>query len=281
MPVHVVRTVLALGIALVVGCATNPKEEELPPPKTPKEALDRRIAELQQAAAADASNPTARYVLGNALFDAARYVEAKDAYQAAIRLDPEYAEAYCNMGLCLRLLGQIDDAIAAYDRALELQPDEQTTLTNLIAALRAKGDMRATESHLRKLVELRPDDVLVHSELANVFYQRGAFAEAEAEFTRVIVLDPGMSTDYYNLGACQVELGELDRALTTWLTALAYDPKNASVRKGLAVLYWQRGEFEQAWQAVVDCQTQGIPLDADFLSALQRDSGQAGPETAK
>jgi Flp pilus assembly protein TadD len=268
-------------LVLLAGCAAQSKKEELPPPKTPREALERRITELQQAAAADAGNPSAQYTLGNALFDVARYVEAKDAYQAAIRLKPDYAEAYCNMGLCLRLLGQIDDSIAAYDRALELQPDEQTTLTNLIAAMRTKGDANAAETHLRKLAELRPNDVLVHSELANILFRRGDFAAAAAEFNRVIELDPGMSDDYYNLGACYMQLDDLDEAMTTWLTALAYDAKNASVRKGLAVLYWKRGDFDKAWEAVVDCQTRGIPVDAEFLANLQRDSGQAGPESAK
>lgn len=266
---------------MVAACNTAPKKEELPAPKTPKEALERRIGELQQAAAADTSNPTAQYTLGNALFDAARYVEAKDAYQSAIRLKPDYAAAYCNLGLCLRVLGQVDDAIAAYERALELQPDDQTSLTNLIAALRAKGDIATAEARLRKLAELRPDDAMVHSELANILFKRGDFAAAAVEFQRVIELDPGMSSDYYNLGACYLELDNLDQALTTWLTALGYDGKNASVRKGLAVLYWQRGEYGKSWEAVVDCQKRGIPLDAEFIVSLQRDSGQAGPETTK
>jgi hypothetical protein len=78
-----------------------------------------------------------------------------------------------------------------------------------------------------------------------------------------------------------MEMDNLDEALTTWLTALAYDAKNISVRKGLAVLYWKRGEYDKAWQSVVDCQTRAIPLDPDFIASLQRDSGQSGPETAK
>lgn len=279
---RMVRVIGAVLLAaMLAACNTTSKKEELPPPKTPKEALERRIVELQQAAATDASNPVAQYTLGNALFDAARYVEAKDAYQSAIRLKPDYAAAYCNLGLCLRLLGQVDDAIAAYERALEVQPGETTALTNLIAALRANGDIDSAETHLRKLAELRPDDALVRSELANILFKRGQFAAAAAEFQRVIEIDPGMSGDYYNLGACYVELEDLDRALTTWLTALAYDEKNMSVRKGLAVLYWQRGEFDKAWEAVIDCQKRGIPLDAEFIASLQRDSGQAGPETAK
>jgi tetratricopeptide (TPR) repeat protein len=106
----------------------------------------------------------------------------------------------------------------------------------------------------------------------------GRYQDAATTFKRVIQLDPGMSSDYYNLGLCYLELENYDTALTTWLTALAYNPDNASARKGLAVAYWKRGDYEQAWQAVVDCQTRGIPLDPQFIEQLQQDSGQVGPE---
>ena len=273
-------TTVMFLIVLAAGCATAKKEE---PPKelTPREKQEKLVTDLQQAVQADAGNPELHYKLGNALFDLARYVEAMNAYQKAITLNPEYAAAYCNMGLTLRLLGQLDPAIDTYERAITLEPQDQTSLTNLIAALRAKGDLDTAVTHLQRLAELRPQDVAVRSELANILFRKDDFTGAEKLFKEVIALDPGRSSDYYNLGLCYTELGRLDEALTTWLTALAYDDKNAAVRKGLAVLYWKRGEYDKAWQAVVDCQTRNIPLDPAFMENLQRDSGHAGPEAAK
>lgn len=270
--------ILALALCIGYGCATpGPKEPKAAPP-SPQGA---KILEAQAAVAQDSANPELQYRFGNALFDAGRYAEARRAYEQAVALKPDYAAALCNLGLCLRLLGQTSDAIAAYTRALELEPNDETTLTNLIAAHRALGEHDETIPLLRRLAELRPQDVLVRSELANILFRNGDYAGAEAVFKEVIELDPGMSSDYYNLGLCYLELGNLDEALTTWLTALAYDPNNISVRKGLAVLYWKRGEYEKAWQAVVDCQTRNIPLDPEFMARLQDDSGQIGPDTPK
>ena len=62
------------------------------------------------------------------------------------------------------------------------------------------------------------------------------------------------------------------------LAALAHDPDSPSVNKGLAVVYWRRGDFEQAWNAVVQCRLKGVPLDPEFIAGLQADSGQMGPE---
>ena len=176
------------------------------------------------------------------------------------------------------MLGRPEEALDAYRRSLELEPDDEVTLSNFIAALRAIGDTEASLAALQALALQRPDDALIRSELANLHFRNNNYAAAANAFQEVIRIDPGMSSDYYNLGLCQMELDSLDAALTTWLTAIAYDPDNSSVRKGLAVLYWRREEFDKAWDAVVDCQTRGIPLDADFLVRLRLDSGQFGPE---
>ncbi|MDZ4857812.1 MAG: tetratricopeptide repeat protein [Candidatus Hydrogenedentes bacterium] len=272
-------TPIVFAFTLLAGCAGHSKSNAPDQPLTPREQQARDISALQQSVSANPSNPATHFALGNALFDAQRYAEAKNAYQEAILIRPDYAAAYCNMGLCLRVLGQHEEALDAYHRALELEPNDQTTLANFIAGLRAIGDGDASVAALQKLLSLRPDDALLQSELANLHFRQKNYAAAAIAFQEVIRLDPGMSSDYYNLGLCQMELNELDTALTTWLTAIAYDASNTSVRKGLAVLYWRRGEFDKAWQAVVDCQTRAISLDSDFLASLRRDSGQTGPES--
>jgi tetratricopeptide (TPR) repeat protein len=104
------------------------------------------------------------------------------------------------------------------------------------------------------------------------------YDEAAKVFEKVVKLDPGLSDDYYNLGLCHFNQEKYDAALMTWLAALAHEPRNRSVNKGLAVLYWKRHEFQQAWDAVAKCQNMGIALDPDFLENLRKDSGVSGPE---
>ena len=49
-------------------------------------------------------------------------------------------------------------------------------------------------------------------------------------------------------------------------------PDHPSANKGLAVLYWEQGKLDQAWAAVQRCQQQGIPLDPQFIAALEADT---------
>ncbi|MEW3568829.1 tetratricopeptide repeat protein, partial [Pseudomonas aeruginosa] len=67
--------------------------------------------------------PTAYLGLGMALQEEGRLAEAMERYEAAIQLQPDFAEAYLHIGGVHELLGRMDDAEAAFRNALRLQPD--------------------------------------------------------------------------------------------------------------------------------------------------------------
>ena len=58
---------------------------------------------------------------GNALYSQGKYDEAIKAYDEAIRLDPNFADAWCNKGNALDDKGKYDEAIKAYDEAIRLR----------------------------------------------------------------------------------------------------------------------------------------------------------------
>lgn len=60
--------------------------------------------------------------LGEHLLNTNRVVEAQIEIHKAVDLDPQLAEAQCNLGHLERQLGRPEAAMAAYQRALELNP---------------------------------------------------------------------------------------------------------------------------------------------------------------
>lgn len=237
---------------------------------------DKALEPFLQRAKDHPEDPEVLYELGNALYDARRFEQAVLVYQRALELAPRHTGLLGNAGLCFRMLGHPDRAIKYYRRALRIEPDDTTTLRNLVLALEAMGDFKEAIDPAARLTQLTPDDVHAHSTYGNILLQAGRYHEAIEAYKRVLAIDPGHSGDYYNLGLCHFYLESWDAAIAAWLTALAHDPQNASVRKGLAVVYWRRGDYDQAWHAVWECQRRGIPLAADFIEDLQRDSGRTG-----
>jgi tetratricopeptide (TPR) repeat protein len=168
-------------------------------------------------------------------------------------------------------------AIEEYRKGLAIDPKDTTARYNLIAALELSGDFEGVVKELQQLSELQPDDVQVAAHLANAVFRLSRYQEAASAFEKVLRLDPGRADHYYNLGLCYFYMENWDATLATWLTALAHDPKHAATNKGLAVVYWKRRDYKQAWETVARCQTLGIALDPAFVADLQRDSGQKGP----
>ena len=64
-----------------------------------------------------------KYCLGN-------YAGAMQDYNAALKLKPDFADAFINRGNVKQKLGDYDGAILDYDRAIELEPDFAEALHN-------------------------------------------------------------------------------------------------------------------------------------------------------
>ena len=72
--------------------------------------------------------------------------EALEAYDEAIRINPEDTATLYNRGVVLAELGKFEDAIEACDEAMRLDPDDPMVLRARSAALRALGQELAQVS---------------------------------------------------------------------------------------------------------------------------------------
>jgi tetratricopeptide (TPR) repeat protein len=52
-----------------------------------------------------------------------KYQEAIDTYKEAIKIKPDFHEAYCNMGVAYDELKKYQKAIDAYKEAIKIKPD--------------------------------------------------------------------------------------------------------------------------------------------------------------
>ncbi|MEL6765172.1 MAG: tetratricopeptide repeat protein, partial [Cyanobacteria bacterium J06607_6] len=86
------------------------------------------------------NRPDSYVNLGTALRLQGQFSEAIAAYQQALRLNPNFAEAQNNLGNALKEQGKFSEAIAAYRQALQLNPSYVVAHSNLVFALNYSTD---------------------------------------------------------------------------------------------------------------------------------------------
>lgn len=139
-----------------------------PPPETPSDTppQDEEV------------DPVDWFMRGEAL-ESSDAAAAEAAYREAVRLQPDFADAYMNLGALLCEAGRCDDAVALYDRALR---------------------------HC-------PPDALLHFNRAIALEDQGRFEEALASYEACLKLDPALADAHFNAARLHERLGHAQHAL--------------------------------------------------------------------
>lgn len=111
--------------------------------------------------------------------------EARHAYEQAVALDAEFADAHVNLG---RLHHQ-------------------------------GGDGARAEAHYRAATALAPGDAIAHFNLAGLLEETGRAPDAVAAYHRALAADPDFADAHYNLGLLLDSLARPAPAMTHLRTA--------------------------------------------------------------
>ena len=79
------------------------------------------------------------------------------AYNKALSIKPEYADAYNNMGNALKDRGNLEEAVQAYNKALSIKPEYADAYYNLGSALREQGKIKAAIKAYNMSLAINPD----------------------------------------------------------------------------------------------------------------------------
>jgi len=96
-------------------------------------------------------------LLGNAYYMTKNYEKARESYDAALSLDPNYSMAHFNLGIFYEERGELERAEKAYKRAIELEPEFAMAHSNLADVYRAQGRIEDAVLHYKKALELDPE----------------------------------------------------------------------------------------------------------------------------
>lgn len=196
--------------------------------------------------ACTSDNFMAHYGLGHALFDQGKVEEAIAQYQAALEINPDYAEACNNLGNALLQEGKVDEAIAHLQRALQINPDYAEACNNLGNALLQQGKVDEAIAQLQRSLQINPDDASAHDILGNALLQKGNANEAIAQYQVALQINPHYAEAHFNLGNAQLRQGNVAEAIREYQKALQIKPDFADAHNNLGTALLQQGNAAEA-----------------------------------
>jgi Flp pilus assembly protein TadD len=120
-------------------------------------------------------------------------------FRTALASVPEYPDALNNLGYALLLTGRDQEARELYEKALALQPDFPEALNNLGLLLGRGGDLNGAERYFRDALARRGDYGEAANNLALVLASRGDTDGAVTLLQRLLQRTPQYDTAYVTL----------------------------------------------------------------------------------
>lgn len=197
-----------------------------------------------------------------------RFTSEESLWTYTLRQNPDAWLAHNNLGIVFAQSGRIDEAIAEGQAAVRLEPGYAEARNNLGLSLARAGRLPEALMQLREAVRLRPGLAGAHLNLGRTLFYSGAFEAAIGEFGEALRLEPemaearnGLRAAHNNFGNQLEQAGRLDEAAAEFRKAVASDPENAGVRRNLARALHALGR---------DAEAEAELEEAERLEALSR-----------
>ena len=190
--------------------------------------FDEAIAAYNRVIALSANNSKntalANFRIGNVYMVRGKFENAAIGYQRAVTLNPDYAEAYNNLGEALGELKQYPRAIEAFTRAFALDPTLLKAKYNQAVTYDRMGNFRYSEFVFRNLIKSSPQYSLGYDGLAVTLSKAGRAQEAIAFHEKAIALNPREPSYYFNCAISYLMLKNTAKALEQQEKLKAIDP---------------------------------------------------------
>ncbi len=161
------------------------------------------IRELETLEQSNPANAVYPYWLSRLAYRQLDLQRALTYAEKAVRLDPAFAKAYDQLGLCHAGLNQDEEAIRAYTEAIRLNRQQSSRSPwpsmNLGTLLLRLERLDEAEAQLRESVRIEPNFPTAHLRLGQVLEKREKLDDAAAELNEAARLDPTYPEPHYAL----------------------------------------------------------------------------------
>ncbi len=185
-------------------------------------------------------------ILGVAIAQQGRILEAIEPMKKVVVLDPKDAEAHRNLATALKEIGEIKSAEIHLRKAIALNPEDFLAYYYLAKILNSNKNYTEAEKNCRKAITFKYDMATAHDQLGVALLGQEKFLAAEDSFNTALLLDPEMVDAHNNLGITLNRQGKHADAHLSYRRAIKLNPTLANAYINMATNFISQNLFAEA-----------------------------------
>ena len=192
---------------------------------------------LDQAATLTAdATAEEQFLAGNAHASLGQFEQALSAYDATLKLQPDKAGAFTNIGVVYYQTGKLDDAIGQFKKALELDPKDAETHYLLGAAYVQKDNLPEAEAEFNTALGLKPELAPAHIGLGNIYLLGQQYDQAIASLEKALAINADSPEALFAIGQAYAAAGRTPDAITALTRCVSLNPPEPFRSKAQEIL---------------------------------------------
>ncbi|MGD8535665.1 MAG: protein kinase [Candidatus Aminicenantes bacterium] len=186
-------------------------------------------------------------------YDESYFASAKKMYEEAMRIDPDYARAYFELGILHEVKynknKNQEDLLFMYDnlkKAHDINPNLAESCVGLGWANFYKDDYDEAFKNFKSALEIAPHDSEINYLTGAFFLSIGLYGQAIKFCARAMELDPLHFWACHVMAYCSMYVGDYYKADECFQKALDIDPNHTELLSRYAHLFILRNNFKEA-----------------------------------
>jgi tetratricopeptide (TPR) repeat protein len=241
-----------------------------------QENLAQTEAFMLAALKIDPNNADAYFLLGSLYARSNLLDKALAHLKSAVELNPKSARYHGGLGVTYFLKGLQEDALTEFLQSTVIDENYTEGFIALGTLHRRLGDLEASRTAFERAAKTRPEDPLVLTALGVNAYLARDRDTARARFEAARAVDPRTVAASINLALLQWEEGSVEGANKDLERALAVEPSNPEALMNMAIVDGARGAYAQAAEKITLAMAAGAPKREALynLGTLQLQAGR-------
>jgi Flp pilus assembly protein TadD len=197
--------------------------------------LESAIEQLRLALEVE-DNKRHRNLIAGMLYDLGQHESSAKEAMRAVRLAPDFAPAYYQLGKSVEKLGDLAGARQNYQKAMVLEPDAAQYRNSLGMVCLNLGDYTDAEEMFAAAVRIDPDNVIYVNNLGSSKIALNKLQEAKSCFERALSMDSRFDAPMFNLARICAAMGMNNRAKEYCRMFLEYGTDSSLVSQAEVLL---------------------------------------------